>query len=216
MFLSRVSRQFAITTAAIAIVATPAVASVVIQSYMRSDVTVGPNCLVSEAGTDTATYQTEQGPFAGFATGDMATTRVTLEEDTLSVRGMRGDRVIYTDVARIRNECQVELTVNLRAEGSQGQGWQNRYAEVYLSSATRPLGTSEYFGFPGDGSGNWTAAPLAIDGGGLVSPTSAPVVLPAGQEARIATVIEAGSDPSVMEQVSILSWEVTALHNNGA
>lgn len=211
----RVSKRMAAATAALAIFATPALASFVIQSYMRADVGVADNCLVTAPGSDVASYNTEFGPFADHEANPMSPNRVTFEEDTLTVRGMRGDRVIYTDVARIRNECQVELRVSLNAAGSQGTGWQYRYAEVYLSSATRPFDTTEYLGYPGDGSANWAAGPISVDGTGLVSASSAPVIVPAGQEVRVATVIEADMNPLAIEGTSTLSWEVTAINLNG-
>ena len=212
----RISRRTAVAATAMTVFATPAFASLVIQSYMRADITVADNCLVSRAGSDVASYTTAAGPDADFATGNMAPTRVTFEEDTLTIRGMQGDRVIYTDVARIRNECDVPLTVQLNMDGSQGGGWTDRYAEVYLSSVALPLDSVQNLGFPTDSSGNWVATPLAVDSGGnVVNAQSSVVPVGPNQEIRIATLIEAGTTPSSLSATSSMSWEVMAQNNNG-
>lgn len=216
---ARISKRTAMVATAMTVFATPAFASLVIQSYMKADVTVADNCLVTAAGKDVASYTTANGPNADLTTGNMGANRVTFEEDTLTVRGMYGDRVIYNDVARIRNECAVPLTVHLEMEGSQGGGWTDRYAEVYLGSTALPIGSTNNLGFPTDASGNWSGNPLGVDSSGSIvtgGDETTPVVLAPDQEVRIATLIEAGTTPSTLDATSSLSWEVVAVNSNGS
>lgn len=212
---ARISRRTAVVATALAAFATPAFASLVIQSYMKADISLADNCLITQAGTDVTNYSTADGPNAAFATGDMGgSPRVTFEEDTLSVRGMDGDRVIYTDVARIQNTCDVPLRVSLTIEGAQTGDWTDRYAEVYLSSVPTAFGATTALGYPTDTSGNWITNPISVDSTGTpVGTTSTEVVVPADQELRVATLIEAGTG-SNLAATSNMSWEVTAI--NGA
>ncbi len=212
----RITRRTALAATAMTVFATPAFASLVIQSYMSADITVADNCLVTKAGEDVTSYSVVDGPFVNMVTGDATPTRVTLEEDKITVAGMHGDRVIYNDVARIQNTCAVALDVTLSMDGSQGSGWTDRYAEVYLSSTALALDSVAPLGYPTDATGNWTANPIAVDStGSAVAATSTTVTLPAGQELRVAALIEAGTDAANLTNTSTMSWEVTAFNSNG-
>ncbi len=213
----RISRRTALAATAMTVFATPAFASVIIQSYMSADITVGNECLVTVAGADVNSYTTSpDGPNVGLAAGVLTGARVSFERDSLTVRGMQGDRVIYNDVARLQNQCSVPLTVTLRMAGSQGSGWTDRYAEVYLSSTAAAIGSTAAFGYPTDSSGDWAANPLAVDGAGVIAnAATSPVTVNAGSELRIAALIEAGTGSSLTD-TSTMSWEVTAINSNGS
>lgn len=212
----RITRRTAMAATALTVFATPAFASLIIQSYMSADITVADNCLVTRAGDDVGTYSTANGPNVNLVTQDAPAARVTLEEDKITVVGMHGDRVIYNDVARIQNQCDVALDVQLQMDGSQGGGWTDRYAEVYLSSTATGLDSTAPMGYPTDNTANWNANPISVDSAGTpVNLRSGVVSLAANQELRVATLIEAGTDAANLSNTSTMSWEVTAINNNG-
>ncbi len=213
----RITRRTAMAATAMTVFATPAFASMIIQSYMTADLTVADNCLVTKAGADVGSYSVVDGPNVGLVTGDAAPTNVVLEEDKITVSGMHGDRVIYNDVARIQNTCDVTLSVSLEMSGSQGSGWTDRYAEVYLSSTPQPLDSAAALGYPTGNTANWAANPIAVDSNGNpVAATSTAVTLAPNEEARVAALIEAGTSPANLTNTSKMSWEVTAINDNGS
>ncbi len=201
---------------AMTVFATPAFASMVIQSYMSADVGVVSTCLVTKAGSDVGSYNDPNGANVEFATNSVSNTRVLIEEDQLTVFGMSGDRVIYNDVARIQNDCDMPLTVSLKMEGSQGANWTDRFAEVYLSSTPAAIDSTTALGFPTDSTGNWTGAPLQVDSNGTpIQDTTTAIEIDPGEELRVATLIEAGTTASSLGVTSTMSWEVNAVNSNG-
>ncbi len=201
---------------AMTVFATPAFASMVIQSYMSADVSVVSTCLVTKAGSDVGSYSDANGANVGFASNSVSNTRVLIEEDKITVTGMSGDRVIYNDVARIQNTCDIPLTVSLKMEGSQGTGWTDRFAEVYLSSTAATIDSTTALGFPTDNTGNWTGAPLQVDSNGApIQAQTTGIAVNPGEELRVATLLEAGTTASSLSATSTMSWEVNAVNNNG-
>lgn len=201
---------------AMTVFATPAFASMMIQSYMAADVDIVSTCLVTKAGSDVGSYSDPAGASVDFASSAVNNSRVDILEDRVSVIGMQGDRVIYNDVARIQNTCDIPLAVHLRMSGSQGSGWADRYAEVYISSTATPLDSTISLGYPTDNTANWTAQPLVVDSSGTpTQPLTSDVTLAPNEELRVATLIEAGMLPANLTDQSTMTWDVVATNDNG-
>lgn len=212
----RISRRTAMAATAMTVFATPAFASMMIQSYMAADVNIVTTCLVTKAGSDVGSYNDPAGASVDFASAAVNNSRVDIQEDRVSVIGMQGDRVIYNDVARIQNTCDIPLSVSLKMDGSQGSGWADRYAEVYISSTATALDATTSLGYPTDNTANWTAQPLVVDSSGSpVQAQTSEVVLNPDQELRVATLVEAGMLPANLTDQSTVSWEVVAKADNG-
>ncbi len=213
----RITRRTALAATAMTVFATPAFASMVIQSYMRADVNAVDTCLVTKAGEDVGTYNDVAGANVDFGSSAVNNGRVEIEEDRVSVTGMAGDRVIYNDVARLQNTCAVALDISLNMDGTQGPNWADRYAEVYISSVATPLDSTASLGYPTDSSGNWGVQPLVVDGlGNAVQAATGSVTLQPNEELRVATLIEAGIVSSTSNPTSSMSWEVKATNSNGS
>lgn len=223
MILGRLSRRAALATVATLVVATPAMAGLVIQNQMQADITSSEACFSKVAGADDGAYTgaTATSPLGGFnddpATETIEVDGVSLLEERLEVRGMRGDRVIYTDLVRFRNECGIPLEVTLVADANVGTGdWIDRSARIYLSATPVTIGSAVDLGRPGSGTGGWDPTPIIVEAdSGAIPVTNArtgTVTLPPGQELRGAIAITAGVD-SADGSVGTVNWVAEAVHS---
>ncbi len=222
---SRITRRGALLATALTVTATPAFASLVVQNFMQADLSVADACFVKTAGDDIGTYTAADGddPNATFnATGDVDS-QISIEganllEEQISIRGMKGDRVSYTDVVRYENKCNYPLDVTLVATGTAGTGdWADRSARIYLSSTSAALGaTTTPAGIPGDATSDWDATPIIVEAGGTIPATNAQtgtVTVPAGEQLYGAISIAAGVNATTTGTGSV-NWIAQAVHNN--
>ncbi len=195
--------------------AAPAMASLVIQNYMEADVTLADACFSKVAGDDPVSYTGTDAndPLAGFddTTNTVTVSGANLLEEKLTIRGMQGDRVMYTDVVRYRNTCDIDLNVTLIAEGATATGnWVDRSAQIYISNIAAPTG------LPGV-SVDWNNQPIIVTAGtaAITAPNNrtGSVIIPAGGEVQGAVVIAAGTG-SALTGVGTVNWVATATHNN--
>ncbi len=218
----RITRRGALATAAVMTLATPAFASLVVQNYMEADVSVTDACFKKVAGDDATTYAGTDAndPQVSF---DGATNQITVDgaeliEEKLSVRGMQGDRVFYTDVVRYRNDCDIPLDIQLTAASVAEAGkWADKGARVYISSTPWDgTGAEPAYGVPGTTGALWDAQPITVAVGGNVSSDSTgTVTVPAGQQIRGAIAIVADHDASTnAADTATLNWIATASHAN--
>ncbi|MEZ5342668.1 MAG: hypothetical protein R2706_14840 [Acidimicrobiales bacterium] len=197
--------------------ATPAMASLIVQNYMEADVSVADACFSKAPGRDPITYtgSDADNPLAGFndTNNTVQVSGANLLEEKLTIRGMRGDRVMYTDVVRYQNTCDVPLKVSLIADGTTATGdWDDRSAQIYISTVGAPGS------LPGDPSStDWDNQPIIVTANSAA--ISAPnnrtgtVTIPAGGEVRGAVVIAAGVDAT--NGIGTVNWIATASHDNG-
>lgn len=209
------TRRGAMIMVATLMFATPAMASLVIQNFMEADVNVGDACFVKVAGDDDASYNGTDAndPLATFATGGTVTVAgADLMEEKLTVRGMIGDRVMYTDVVRYQNNCDVPLDVTLIAEGAAATGaWTDRSAQIYISNVASPSG------LPGEVASGWDSQPIIVvaDTGAFpaTNDETGTVTVAPGSEVRGAVVVAAGTG-SLATETGTVNWVATAVHNN--
>ncbi len=225
MIFGRLSRRAAMATVATLVVATPAMAGLVIQQQMQADITSAEGCFSKVAGADDGVFTgaTATSPLGGFSDDPAADTveidGVNLLEAGLEVRGMRGSRVVYTDLVRFRNECDIALDVTLVADATVGTGdWIDRSARIYLSSTPQAIGAGGDLGRPGTPGGAWDPTPIIVEAdSGAIPVTNArtgTVTLPPGQELRGAITISAGVD-SADGSIGTVNWVVEATHTTG-
>lgn len=211
------ARKGALVMVATLMFAAPAMASLVIQNYMEADVTLADACFTKVAGNDPVSYTGADAddPLAGFdnTTNTVTVSGANLLEEKLTIRGMQGDRVMYTDVVRYQNTCDVALSVTLIAEGATATGnWVDRSAQIYISTVAAPAA------LPGDASStDWDNQPIIVTANtaAITAPnnqTGTVTILPGG-EVRGAVVVAAGTS-SVLAGVGTVNWIATATHNN--
>lgn len=222
--IGRLTQKSALIIVAGMVLATPAMASLVVQNFMQADISAAAPCFFKAAGDDTISYDggDANDPLVIFdATQTVSVDGSNLIEETITVRGMTGDRIVYTDVVRYQNLCDVALEVSLVADSSAGSGdWSDRSARIYLSTASHVVGASDAnevapAGLPGDigVSSGWDASPIVIDAGGNISETSTGTVsLAPGQELRGAIVISTGATAG--PGIGSVNWQARATNSN--
>lgn len=210
----RISRRAALVVTAITVFATPAFASLLVQNFMEADVTVADACFVKVAGADIAQYTPTDAddPSAAF---DSTTNTITVDgadllEEKLTVRGMVGDRVTYTDVVRYENNCDVPLDVTLVASTTTATGdWTDRSARIYISDVAVPTGR------PGAATSGWNATPIVVDADtGNIAATNAQtgtVTVAPGGEVRGAISVSAGVTASTAG-IGTVNWVAEAVN----
>jgi hypothetical protein len=226
----RISRRAALLATGFMVFATPAFASLVVQNYMEADITVADACFVKVAGQDATTYGAPidpDDPSAGFSADDTASTGdiiivdgAELLEEKLTVRGMIGDRVTYTDVVRHQNNCKVSLTVRLVAGARPATaGWTDRSARIYVSDTTHVIGDPALLfadlGMPGSAASGWNGTPIVVDVGGAITTNTqtGPVVVDPGEEIYGAISVSAGVSALVSETGTV-NWVAQATNTN--
>jgi len=220
--LSKLTTRGALLLVATLVFATPAMASLVVQNFMQAEITAADPCFFKAAGDDTLTYTGADAddPFVAF--DDTQTIQVdgsNLIQENIAVRGMTGDRVVYTDIVRYQNRCNVPLQITLVADSTTGVGdWNDRSARIYLSTASDVVGAADAdevppAGLPGDVGAGWDAQPIVVDAGGNVSETTTgTITLAPGRELRGAIVISTGTGAG--DGVGTINWQARATNSN--
>ncbi len=217
----RVTRRGALAAAAIMTMATPAFASLVIQNYMEAEIEVTEACFVKVAGDDATSYTgaDADNPMAAFdGTGNtIEVDGVDLIEEKLTLRGMQGDRVFYTDIVRYQNNCDVPINVQLTAGSvSDAAGWADKGVRVYISDTTWDGTTAPEpaFGVPGTTGSGWNDTAITVAKGGTLSSDSTGIVpVGPGQEVRGAVAIVAEHN-ATLGGTATVNWIATATHAN--
>ena len=223
--IGRISRRAMLIIVAMLVFATPAMASLVVHNFMEADITSADACFVKVAGDDFASY-TGAGandPLSSFS-NDETTDLIQINgadllEEKITVRGMRGDRVMYTDVVRYQNNCDISLDVRLVTDAATATGdWTDRSARIYLSALPATIGTDPAgLGRPGVTGDGWDVTPIVVeaDTGAIPSgnQSTGTVTLAPGQELRGAFVISAGVNSS-NGAVGTINWVAEASNAN--
>ena len=129
------TRRSAAIIVALLMVAAPASASIIVQNFMEADITAAPPCFVKTTGDDPA--NSTQASFDATGANTIAVDGVDLLEEKISVTGMTGDRVIYTDVVRYENNCTEAIDVVLTTNAVSGD-WSELAAEIWISNIAAP------------------------------------------------------------------------------
>jgi hypothetical protein len=171
-------------------VATPVLAAVLIQNFMRADIEAVQACFVKVEGGDATTYSNPlNDPYANVDTTATVTANgVSFLQELVTVKGYDGDRTIYTDVVRYQNDCDHDLSVQLILEDDvagnprvENWGAGDLATAIYLSDVPIAQGGAANGGT--DLVTNWDGSPIFVDGAGtVVNAQTGSVVIAPGEE----------------------------------
>ncbi|MEM7093191.1 MAG: hypothetical protein AAF567_09335 [Actinomycetota bacterium] len=132
------TRRSAAIVVALLMIAAPAGASVIVQNYMEAEVSAVAPCFAKTVGADPDPVGTPGALITYDGTGNTTTVDgVDLIEERITLTGMVGDRVIYTDVVNYVNNCTDPITVQLTSTGVSGD-WSDFSAEIWISNVANP------------------------------------------------------------------------------
>jgi len=207
------TRRWAGILVAMMMIAVPASAAVITQNFMRADLSVDAACFTKTAGADALSG-------SGFLVFNGATTirdssgTVDLIQETMSVQGFAGDRLIYTDAVHFNNNCPDGVAVTLVSENDPANGgavdpayvagnfWDDIDVSIYMATVTSPTGT------PGS-SGDWQVMMSVSQG--LVTDQRGTVNIPAGGTRSMAVVIDTDDGVTTTDS-GTLRWTAQATH----
>jgi hypothetical protein len=183
------------------LIAAPAAASVITQTFGKGDVTAAAACFTRAEGADAIAYASNaQDPYADVNTTSTVTdssSGVIFVQDTVTVTGYEGARVTYTDVVRFVNGCDHPISLTLTVENDPGGGadlsgtWSDKAVKLYLAKTATP-GTDLTNGT------NWEQQFIHVakndTPGAVTGASTGTVTIPAGSELQGAFVIEVDDD----------------------
>ena len=171
-------------------VATPVLAAVLIQNFMRADIEAVQACFVKVEGGDATTYNVAAAdPYANVdTTSTVSANGIDFLQEEVTVKGYDGDRTIYTDVVRYQNNCDNDLSVQLILENDvannprvENWGTGDIAAAIYLSDVPVTIGDPANGGT--DLVTNWDGSPITVDGNANVgNAQTGSVVIAPGEE----------------------------------
>lgn len=191
-FAWKFTRRSAATVVALMMLAAPAGASIIVQNYMEADIVAAPPCFNKTAGADAVDGTTdgtdELVTFDGTATDTID--GVTLTEEKITVQGMTGDRVIYTDVAHFNNDCDSDIVVQLTAQAN-GTAWTGVHGEIWLSNIEDPTDVDPSVDVLAN---EWNDTAIEVTDGAIGVASTGAVTVPAGQSVQAAFVLATAPD----------------------
>lgn len=208
----RFTKGWAIVALAIMLFAVPAAAGIIVQNFLRADITVNDACFTKTDGADVASA-------SGLLTFDDAATiadtagGVDLLQETATFQAYAGDRMLYTSAVDFNNTCghDLQITFISAADPADNDAIDTPAAfgdidvRMYLPDAT-VAGVA----VPGL-TGTWTEM-LSVVGGTPVNGVT-PVTLPAGGTLTMAVIVDADDDPAAATPFTgTLRWIAQADH----
>lgn len=201
------TRRSAAIVVALLMVAAPASASIIVQNFMEADITAAPPCFIKTEGSDAA--NSTQASFDD-SSNTIAVDGVDLLEEKISVTGMTGDRVIYTDVVHYENNCAEPIDVVLTTNAVAGD-WTNLAAEIWISNNGAPAAIDPNLdGVGGDWNDDYIIVPAGTAAGAFVDSTGT-ITVPAGGEVHGAFVVS--SDVAFTAGTATVNWVAQATIN---
>jgi hypothetical protein len=207
------TRRWAGILIAMMMIAVPAAAAVITQNFMRADVSVNAACFTKTAGDDVGSASNFI-TFNGGATINDPSGTVDLIQETMTVNGFAGDRLIYTDAVDFNNNCGGAVAVTFVSENDPSGGlavdpafvaggfWTDVDITLYMANVAAPAGS------PGT-SGDW--ALMMRVAGGTVTDQIATVSIPAGSTRSMAVVVDTDDGVTITE-TGTLRWTAQATH----
>jgi hypothetical protein len=211
----RMTRRGAGILIALMLIAVPAAAAVMTQSFVTATATLDDTCFDLVAGNDVN--------FTDLVTFDPSGTIVAtdgsaeLVQAAVGIKGQVGDRMVYSDVARFTNNCGsvvLELLSTSDPEGGNelepavgpGSIWESVDIRVYVQDAGSVATTSN----PLDNPADWEELLTVINGSVTESGS---VLMPNASERRLAFVVDTDSSyvPDLVTPANNqLTWRWTA------
>jgi hypothetical protein len=207
------TRRWAGILIAMMMIAVPAAAAVITQNFMRADVSVNAACFTKTAGGDVASASGFITFNGGATIKDLSGT-VDLIQETMTVQGFAGDRLLYTDAVDFNNTCTGAVAVSFVSENDPSGGlavdpafvgggfWTDVDITLYMANVATPSGN------PGT-SGDW--ALMMRVAGGTVTDQIASVSIPSGATRSMAVVVDT-DDGVTLTTTGTLRWTAQATH----
>jgi hypothetical protein len=210
------TRRWAGILIAMMMIAVPAAASVITQNFMKADVAIDAACFIKDPGSD---HNTPSSPddffvFNSGSTIDDPTGTVQLIQESMSVRGFAGDRLLYTDAVHFINNCPDQITVALVSENdvdgglaidpafTPGSVWSDVVVSLYVATTATPAGN------PGT-SGEWVL--MLRVAGGTVNDQINQVTIPEGEMRPMGVVVDTDDGVAALA-TGTLRWTAQATH----
>lgn len=177
--------------------AVPAAAAVVMQNFVRTDITTAAACMTKIAGADETSFPTAaNAPYVAINTTSTGTTpapdSVTLLNETVTMKGFLGDRTVVSDSIRVKNTCNYPISVSLKAETQFGAvastGFTNIAADVYLGLKNAGASGTD-FSVVAD----WDPTPLHYNSAGASTISTGSVTIPANEDRQVGYRLDVGT-----------------------
>jgi hypothetical protein len=202
----RVTRRATVIGILAMLVATPALASIIVQNFMSADITAATACFNKAAGNDP-----DDSTLAGYAdeatvpqsTYTVTKDGVTLIGEQISLTGLKNDRVIYTDVVRYENNCAEPIEVRLTAPEASGS-WGEIATSIWISNVADPSDVDPEVDVLADEWNDDAIVVPASSSGVIADSTGTVTVLPGG-EIQGAFVVTTG-DGALTTTTATLEW----------
>jgi hypothetical protein len=182
-------------------------AAIRMQNFARTNIGNAASCIVQEAGTNTTTFVTDAtGPLLTLSTATSVIGDATMLQSTVTAEGYPGERTVYPDVMRIRNNCNypgvatLMLEPDFAAVAAASGTWTDLNMSLHLSNIAPPIATADL-----SATASWNATSAVVTAGTVTVPNSGSVTIPAGARLQIALVVDAGTSVSTTSPAE-LRW----------
>ncbi len=204
----RMTRRGAGILIALMLIAVPAAAAVMTQNFVSATIELNGKCFTMTDGADASSPT----GWVTFTPNVVNTGSVDLAQEVITVNGFGGNRMIYSDVALLENNCAQTATVDFISAGDPGGAaafepalgdavWDDFTIRIFLANTQTP--DNNVFG------ADWVEA-LSVDGG--VASDGGSVAIPNGSDRRLAVVID--TDDAVdtfLPDAATLRWTAQIL-----
>jgi len=181
----RLGLRAAVIGAAVMSVSGVAAANVLVENFMTADFSgAATACLTKTVGEDIASFP---DGFAFDATTTDLVDNVNVTQESITITGVTGDRVVADEVYIITNNCAVALDVQI-AQGTATGDWTGKHLEVWLGLPAN-VGT-----YPGAGDATWDQAPLEFNPATVDNAATGVVSIPIGGSVPVGMVVTTGAD----------------------
>ena len=177
--------------------AVPAAAAVVMQNFVRTDITTAAACMTKIAGADETSFPiAANAPYAAINTTQTGTTpapdSVTLLNETVTMKGFLGDRTVVSDAIRVKNTCNYPIVVSLKAEPQFGAvastGFTNVAVDVYLGLKNAGASGTDF-----TVAADWDPTALHYNSVGASSTSTGTVTIPVNEDRQIGYRLDIGT-----------------------
>ncbi len=204
----RFNKKWAIVALAVMLFATPAAAGIIVQNFLRADITINDPCFTKTDGPDVASA-------SGLLTFDTTATvadpagGVDLLQETATFQAYAGDRMLYTSAINFNNTCGHDLDLTFISADDPAGGLALDTAAAFADMDVRMyLPDAGGAAVPGL-TGTWVEM-LSVIGGTATNGTT-PVVLPSGGTLTMAVIIDADA-AATTPTTGTLRWIAQADH----
>jgi hypothetical protein len=202
------ARKIAALVAVLAVVCpVTAWAAIRMQNFARSDINTSGSCIAQEPGGNALTFTNDAtGPLLTVNSATSVIGDATMLQTTVTAEGNPGERTVYPDVLRIRNNCNYPGTATLilepdfAANAAATGAWTDLNMSLHLSAIAPPIATADL-----SVAASWNPTAAVVTAGSVTAANSGSVTIAAGARLQIALVVDAGTSVSTASPAT-LRW----------